>query len=404
MINNFCNKRTGSLIIVVAGLILITVGCVRPKTPESTQPSTIPQEGSTPLNTDYFVNDKGEVIYNTDTTGAAGDHNPSFPPLFEGAQRIFPADDNPAQRESYLALVADSFTLTKDAEVAKARLMALKRPGEKDSDLAAMLERAVKALTVAGKIDVAGRLRNLTTLVPGAAKPTVGPTQAGAKPSATPVKTSGGIGSSLLRIFGIVFLLVVAAIAIILLLSQWQKSQSVRRRRVQMPASPSAEPAPPEAEALVEPEAAAMLMSENTLGEFDTTFNLGDVGYDVNYSIESQAGDFLGECGVSALENLAGAPERVTAFEVWLFDKEEVHTETKVLLSAQAFADAALRAKLSTKGQIIQAQEGQVITLSTANLQLDARITELDYEAGSSSAVFSKLGLKLELARRPPAA
>jgi hypothetical protein len=141
-------------------------------------------------------------------------------------------------------------------------------------------------------------------------------------------------------------------------------------------------------------------MSETALGHFETTYHLGAEGYDLSYSIESASGEFLGECGVSALEELGiGEPGRVSAVEVWLFDKEDVRTEAKILMSEQAFGDDALRERLASKGTLVQAEQGKIVTLETANLRLSATISDLEYE-GPLSVIFAKLTTALEITRR----
>jgi hypothetical protein len=94
-----------------------------------------------------------------------------------------------------------------------------------------------------------------------------------------------------------------------------------------------------------------------------------------------------------------GEPGRVPAFEVWLFDKGDVRAETKVLMSERAFGDEALQDKLANKGLSIQAEPGGVITVETANLRLDATITELEYES-SLNSIFAKLTTRLEISQR----
>jgi hypothetical protein len=103
--NHMNTIRVGLSVAVLLGVLAISAGCTRPKVPESTQPSVILQEGSTGPNSSYFTDEKGNIIYNKDPNGNAVEHNPGFPPLFEGAQRIYPADDNPGLRESYLVWV-----------------------------------------------------------------------------------------------------------------------------------------------------------------------------------------------------------------------------------------------------------------------------------------------------------
>jgi len=193
---------------------------------------------------------------------------------------------------------------------------------------------------------------------------------------------------------GILFFLLLLGAGVVLLLSQLQKRQGVRRR-----SSPSAEPAR-EPTLEVEREFVAPPASEGFLGHFETTYNLGDEGYDASYSLESPSGEFLGDCGVSALEDiLAGEQDKVAAFEVWLFDKDDVRTETKILLSERAFADETVREKLANKGELIRAEEGQVIPLETANLRMDAMISELQYESGANAA-FAKLSTALDVLHR----
>jgi len=137
---------------------------------------------------------------------------------------------------------------------------------------------------------------------------------------------------------------------------------------------------------------------ESALAYFETTYNLGDEDYDVSYSIESPAGEFLGECGISALGGTGvGAPEGAVAFEVWLFDKEDVRTEARVLMSEQAFADDTLRGEMATRGEPAKAEKGRATTLETANLRLDAAIIELAYERGLDSRGFAKLTARLDV-------
>ena len=59
--------------------------------------------------------------------------------------------------------------------------------------------------------------------------------------------------------------------------------------------------------------------------QFMTTYMLGDDLYDDSFSIDAPTGEFLGECGVGISETIGvGDPKKVTAFEVWLFDKNDI--------------------------------------------------------------------------------
>lgn len=295
------------------------------------------------------------------------------------------SDLRAAHKENYLQLIADSYALTGNSELARARLQELKAPGEKDTDLSTVLAALVKSRITAGKADEAMRLQGLLSAASLPPAPT--PQPATGQPAAV-------TRSPLLRILGIVFFLLLLAAGVMLLLNQLQKRPAVRRRS-RLPAEPSLEPIVEAEQAVVEAP-----VSEGFLGHFETTYSLGEEGYDASYSLESPTGEFLGDCGVSALEDiLGGEPDKVAAFEVWLFDKDDVRTETKILLSEQASVDEAVRERLASKGELIRAEEGQLITLETANLHMTARITELEYDSAANSA-FATLSTVLDVMRR----
>lgn len=123
------------------------------------------------------------------------------------------------------------------------------------------------------------------------------------------------------------------------------------------------------------------------LAQFPTEYNLGHDTYDDSFSIETASGEFLGECGVGISELISvGEPKKVTAFEVWLFDKNDIRTVTKVIMSEHAYYDEALRAKLAPKGEAVLARPNETVVLETASLIINARIVELKYGAGELPA------------------
>jgi hypothetical protein len=133
-----------------------------------------------------------------------------------------------------------------------------------------------------------------------------------------------------------------------------------------------------------------------------TTYVLGDDLYDESFSIDTQGGDFLGEYGVGISETIGvGDPKKVTALEVWLFDKNDIKTATKVLMSANAFNDASLRSRLEAKGELVMLEpQGQII-LETATLQLLVTVNDLEYGVGSMPAESYFERVTLELAVWP---
>lgn len=119
---------------------------------------------------------------------------------------------------------------------------------------------------------------------------------------------------------------------------------------------------------------------EAPMAEFVTSYAIGEDYYDQSFSIETRSGEFLGECGVGISEAIGvGDPKKVTAFEVWLFDKNDIRTVTKVLMTEHCFHDDALRAKLAAKGEAVLGGEGAIIDLSTASLRVQAKVIEMEY-------------------------
>ena len=97
--------------------------------------------------------------------------------------------------------------------------------------------------------------------------------------------------------------------------------------------------------------------------------------YDELFSIDTQSGDFLGEYGVGVSEIIGvGDPKKVTALEIWLFDKNDIKTATKVLMSAHAFSDGTIRARLEPKGELVLVEPQKQVMLETATLQLLAKL------------------------------
>jgi len=138
--------------------------------------------------------------------------------------------------------------------------------------------------------------------------------------------------------------------------------------------------------------------TEGPVAHFMTTYVIGDDLYDDSFSIDDPSGAFLGECGVGISDTIGvGDPKKVTAFEVWLFDKNDIQTVTKVLMSSHAMNDPLIRQRLASKGEPILVEPGQQILLETATLQLEARVIEQVYGQGAlpSGSFFERLTLEI---------
>jgi hypothetical protein len=190
----------------------------------------------------------------------------------------------------------------------------------------------------------------------------------GAVPPAEEDGGRGGLGYFVL-ICGLLALLLVVVAGILLV---------VRRRSTQPGPVEYRTQEPPVAAPVTEVESAEEQIT--AIARFTTTYVRGNDTYDESFSIENEDGDFLGECGVGLSDTIGTeTPKNVTAFEVWLFDKNDIRTVTKVVMSDHAFFDEAIKAKLAPKGEPVLARPNETIVLETASLIVNAEIVELEY-------------------------
>jgi len=131
-----------------------------------------------------------------------------------------------------------------------------------------------------------------------------------------------------------------------------------------------------------------------------TTYVLGDDLYDESFSIDTGGGEFLGEYGVGVSETIGvGEPKKVAALEVWLFDKNDIKTATKVLMSQHAYNDPNIRARLEPKGDLNVVKQGEQVLLETETLQLLATVVDLEYGMGAlpQNSYFERITLELAI-------
>ncbi|GMQ78012.1 MAG: hypothetical protein BMS9Abin02_0506 [Anaerolineae bacterium] len=174
-------------------------------------------------------------------------------------------------------------------------------------------------------------------------------------------------------VFGLLILLAIVLAAIFLV---WQ------RRGGRSPSAASSEPISAPPSVLEASESTAEQVTP--IARFETTYVRGHDTYDDSFSIENIEGDFLGECGVGISDTIGtDSPKSVSAFEVWLFDKNDIRTVTKVIMSDHAFFDDAIKAKLAPKGEPVLGRPNETIVLETASLIVNAEITEMEYGSGT---------------------
>ncbi len=290
---------------------------------------------------------------------------------------------------------ADSYSLNSDIALANQRLASLSK-AEKQALISTLIARA----NAANRPLEAQRLTALALALGVTPAPAAGGTPvpgATPAPQTTPVPTGSntllGMIVPIALIF-IVFVLLVAA-GLIFFLRVLPGLQTRRAPR----GAPSAEvTAEPTWAGRVSP-GAPLPAPPGGLGHFVPQYTLGNDNYDTSYSLETPRGEFLGECGMGISETIGeGKPDKVTAFDLWLFDKADVRTVTQILMSEYAYNDQTLRTKLATKGEAVLAEKGKTLHLETQSLSIAAQVVELIYAVNPSyppNSHFQKLVVEI---------
>jgi hypothetical protein len=226
----------------------------------------------------------------------------------------------------YLRMAVDSYAVNGDATLARSRFELL---GDRKLEL-------LEALHNDPLMDP-GRLSQFEILI---ATAYVSGTPA-PEATAAPAEADAGL-QGVLSLVAIIGIVIGGAIAVVVAVNiRRQRGAAVPPRGVSpVPAELSLE-AEEDLEQRSPPAADA---EEETSGEgieplerFVTTYALGDDLYEDSFTINSPDGDFLGECGVGISEPIGvGEPKKVTAMEVWLFDRKPSRTSTTVLMSEYA--------------------------------------------------------------------
>ena len=286
-------------------------------------------------------------------------------------------------KEDYLRMTIMTYSRDQDRDAAQLRWKEL---GPEAPTLLAAIQASPKGITPA-------ELAGFNTVIQVANLPSqANPPAAAATPASGSQSNPRSVLTTALGIMCGATVLI--AIVLVYLLLIRNKKGTGRLGRVSMPGSRHEETAQ------VERAFTPVSSKEPPVAQFMTTYNAGEDAYDDSFSVDSPTGEFLGECGVGMSETIGvGDPKKVTAFEVWLFDKNDIQTVTKVLMSDHAYEDTTIRSKLESKGEPVLTEPGKRILLETATLQLEARVVDMDYGQGPMPPCshFERLTLELSV-------
>ena len=276
---------------------------------------------------------------------------------------------HPDYQMDYLRMAIDSYKVNRNAALARQRFASLGEAGpELLKQVLAKPEPQIRGDVEAFALVVTGE---------GAAIPT--PALSGTPPAALGTQTTGLPRTALFAVLcvGLLGVFVLAAVGLVVLRKQGRKDTRAREERKQVQAE--------EAFAMAESQP-----GEEALAHHITTYKFGDDYFDESFAIETETGEFLGECGINLSEVInEGTPKEAAAFEVWLFDKTDIQTVTKVLVVPDASETLLRRAQ--DKGEVVVAQPGETLDLETGNLRAQVHIREMQVGESANGTFFEQL-------------
>jgi hypothetical protein len=326
-----------------------------------------------------------------------------------------PSELAPGYKNHYLTMVVDSYIINQDANVASQRLTAFD-----NRDKVRILAERSAAYVAAGRAAEAQYINNLALAlkgtenwdeetiksvvaelttqyqsdparaqaistfsaqllggqvpVPAASPPAAQAETPAAAPAATPAPEAGGGIPWLQVALCCLVLLIVGALAFVLV-GRYRNKQRMQPKPVVWEGEG---PAP--------------------LKQWSGTYNFGDDNYDEFFTIETVEGDFLGESGIQIMGVVPGSkPKQVLSFDVGLFDKTDITTLSRVIMSEYAYNDESQRGKVEANPQAeaILAEPGKRFSFETSAMRVEVEIEEVEY--GEGNKYFTKLKSNLKV-------
>jgi hypothetical protein len=135
------------------------------------------------------------------------------------------------------------------------------------------------------------------------------------------------------------------------------------------------------------------------LKQWTGTYTLGQDNYEGYFVIETDEGIFLGEGGMEIFKTIPDTnPKQVVAFDVGIFDKTDITTLSRVVMSEHAYYDETIRAAIDSNplAEAILAKPGTMFSIESKAMCVKARIEDMEHGNGDN-VYFSKLTVNLDI-------
>jgi hypothetical protein len=136
------------------------------------------------------------------------------------------------------------------------------------------------------------------------------------------------------------------------------------------------------------------------LKQWAGTYTLGQDNYEGFFVIETDEGIFLGEGGMEIFKTVPNTnPKQPIAFDVGLFDKTDITTLSRVVMTEHAYQDETLRASVEANphAEAILAEPGATFTMTSTAMRVEAKIEDMEYSGENGNVYFNRLTVSLAI-------
>jgi len=116
--------------------------------------------------------------------------------------------------------------------------------------------------------------------------------------------------------------------------------------------------------------------------QWNSEYTIGRNPYDESFTLETPEKDFLGEAGIGLNNIIPGSgSEKVRDFDVWVFDKTDINTYSRILMCPGAYNDEELRSRVEVNplAEAVLAEPGGVFEIESQTMRVEIHIDEVTF-------------------------
>lgn len=132
--------------------------------------------------------------------------------------------------------------------------------------------------------------------------------------------------------------------------------------------------------------------------QWDSTYTEGRNPYDESITLETKEGDFLGEAGIGMNDVVPDSGgSQVMDFDLWVFDKTDINTYSRILMTEKAYNDDALRAKVEANplAEAVLAKSGETIAIESQTMRIEVKLEDVAFD--DTNTYFTNLKINMDV-------